>query len=145
METPPPNGQPPSPPPDDQEQERLRREQQLLEAKLLETSPPSPTPAPRSSIPSEMEALKSLVETVVIRVDQLARTMAEVFSQVHSVSDQQVATMRLEQEMIARTDELHTTLGDEIDKMQESVAAVIKVNANLSEIVAALTDPDHKA
>lgn len=92
-----------------------------------------------------MEAIKGLVETVVIRVDQLARTMAEVFSQVHSVVDQMTGTLRLQQEMIARTDELHTTLGDEIDKLQETEAAAIKLNANLSEIVAALTDQDHKA
>lgn len=139
-----PENQPPNPSPED-EAERLQREQQLLEAKLLQPQNPLPMPAPRSSIPSEVEALKSLLETVVIRVDQLARTMAEVFSQVHSVTEQQVATMRLEQEMIARTDELHTTLGEEIDKSQETTAALIKVSANLSEIVAALTDPDHKA
>jgi hypothetical protein len=133
----------PNPRPDEEAERRIAQAQDNLEAKLLAPLPPLVTPAPPSSTPSEMEALRDLLGTVVQRVDQLARTLAEVFSRQSQVNDQALATMRLMQEMIARSDELQQTQGDQIDQLVTLVAATVKINANLSEIVAALLGKDN--
>lgn len=133
----------PNPQPDEEAERRIAQAQDNLEAKLLAPLPPLVTPAPASSTPSEMEALRDLLGTVVQRVDQLARTLAEVFSRQSQVNDQALATMRLMQEMIARSDELQQTQGDQIDQLVTLVAATVKINANLSEIVAALLGKDN--
>lgn len=123
---------------DEAAERRIERAADVLQAKLSEPLPPSVMPAPASSLPSEAEALKELVGTVVTRVDQLARTMAEAYSRLSQLAEQQIATMRLMQEMIARSDELQQTQGEQIDRTETVVAALVKINANLSEIVAAL-------
>jgi hypothetical protein len=138
-----PNQQPPSDLQDDPAQQRIDQATDDLEASLLTPLPPSQIAAPRSSMPSEMEAIKDLVSTLVTRVDQLARTLGDVFSRNQQVTDQQLQTMRLEQELIARSDELQATQGDQIDRLETLVAALVKINANLSEIVAALLGKDN--
>ena len=130
---------------DEAAERRIERAQEDLRAKLSEPLPPSPLPAPISSLPSETEALQQLVGTVVTRVDQLARTMAEAYSRLSQLADQQIATMRLMQEMIARSDELQQTQGEQIDRTETVVAALVKINANLSEIVAALLGKDNSS
>jgi len=70
--------------------------------------------------------------------------MAEAYSRLSQLADQQIATMRLMQEMIARSDELQQTQGEQIDRTETVVAALVKINANLSEIVAALLGKDNQ-
>lgn len=82
-----------------------------------------------------------LLETLVLRVDQVAKTSAEQFSRVESTNEQMVATMQLAQVMIAQQDRLQTQVTSDIDRLETAVLALIKVNANLTELVAALIAP----
>lgn len=125
----------------EEQEEEIQDAADRLGAALAAPVAPSPPLAPPSSRTSDASALTELLETLVLRVDQVAKTSAEQFARVESVNSQMIATMRLAQEMIAQQDLLAQAQQDQIDQLSEAVAALIKINANLTEIVAALLAP----
>lgn len=126
----------------DEVQEEILDEQQRLEAALTAPLSPAVTPPPgRSETISDLGALLDLMTVLVQRVDQVARTSSEQFSRVEQVLEQMVNTMRLAQLMIAQQDQQQIRLQDVLERLETAVAAQIKLNANMSEMIAALVAP----
>ena len=135
-----------NPAPGDGSPNELEEAQRKLQAALLHpTDPPSPLSIPTApeppSISYEAGAMLDLLETLVLRVDQVAKTSAEQFARVESTNAQMVATMELAQVMIAQMDRLQTQVTDGINRSETVTLALTKVNANLTELVAALVAP----
>lgn len=122
------------------EQTQAEAMEQRLEAELMEPAP-SPQVAPPSSNLSEMSAMRDLLGTLVQRVDQVARTSAEQFSRVESTLATMEATMQLAREMIGQMDDQYQKMTDLVERLETGLAALARVNANLTEIVAALLAP----
>ena len=128
---------------DPTEAERVEAAQQHLQAALI-AAPPSVPIAPPSSNLSEMGSLHSLMQTLVQRVDQVAKTSAEQFGRVESTLSAMEATMKLAREMIVAQDKQYTEMTDLVDRLETISVAQAKIQANLSEIVAALLAPPQK-
>jgi len=131
-----------SPEPEGSSRNELEEAQRKLQATLTHpVDPPSPLSIPSAASPRSPEYVMDLLETVVLRVDQVAKTSAEQFSRVESTLEQMNATLELAQVMIAQQDQLQLQITDQIEQLQTALAATIKINANLTEIVAALVAP----
>lgn len=119
-----------------------------IAAEHLETALTQPLPTTTlpqaSSIPSERDAVLSLMELLTRRVEQVARASAEQWGRVDQVLEQMIATMRLAQVMIAEQDRQQREGQEQLNRMEAIMAAQIKINANLSQIVAALLDNNQK-
>jgi len=109
-----------------------------LQAALLEPVPHSQPTPPISSRLSEKENDLELLNTLVMRVDQIAKSNQEQQSSFAATQTQMVRTMQLAQEMIAQQDQLQTQATEQIDRLEVVVVALVRVVANLSEMVAAL-------
>lgn len=124
------------------ETEATQRAADRLQATLLAPLPTTPTlPAPSSPLSEETASL-ALLQTVVMRTDQVAQASQEQWARVEAVLQQMVATMQLAQVMIAQQDRQQTQLTALMDRLEQAAAALIKVNSNLSEIIAALLQSD---
>jgi hypothetical protein len=134
---------------EDEEQQRLAEEeteraQQHLNAELASPNGSAPIAPPSMNL-SEMGAMKELLGTLVLRVDQVARTSAEQFSRQERVNSETEKTMLLAREMIAEMSRQYDEMTDLIERTETAMEALVKVNANLTEIVAALLAPPQKA
>lgn len=127
----------------DETAQEIQDEQQRLQAALTAPLPPStgPMQTVTSSATSERDALLALMTVLTQRVDQVAKTSAEQFSRVEQVIDQMVNTMRLAQLMIAQQDQQQLRLQDVLERLEVVVSAQVKLNANMSEMIAALVAP----
>jgi putative protein kinase ArgK-like GTPase of G3E family len=129
----------------DQEQaEREERERQEAATRLqasLTASPLAPHVPPSSPKPSELDGMRDLINVLVQRVDQVAKTSAEQFSRVQATMEETEATMELARDMIVQQDQQYQELTDLIKRLETGLAALTRVNANLTEIVAALLAP----
>lgn len=126
----------------DETEQEILDEQQRLEAALTAPLSPAATPPPgRSETISDLDALLDLMTVLVQRVDQVARTSSEQFSRVEQVLDQMINTMRLAQLMIAQQDQLQIRVQDVVERLETLAAAQVKLNANMSEMIAALVAP----
>jgi hypothetical protein len=124
--------------------EREEREAQERLAASLTMPIPSPQSNAPHSLPSEMEALRDLLATVAQRVDQVARTSAEQFARMEATLNSMNATMDLARAMIAQSDQQIQTLVDLNGRVETVSAALVRVQANLTEIVVALLSPTPK-
>ncbi len=88
-----------------------------------------------------MESLLDLMQTLVQRVDQVAKTSSEQFGRVESTLGSMEATMKLAREMIVAQDQQYHKMTDLVDRLETASVALVKVTANLTEIVAALLSP----
>jgi cytolysin (calcineurin-like family phosphatase) len=128
----------------EEQEEEIQEAGERLRAALTEPVPVTPPLQAPSSRTSDASALMDLLETLVLRVDQVAKTSAEQFNRVESTNQEMNATMELAQEMIAQQDLLVESLASSVAQLGDATAALIKVNANLTQIVAALLAPVQK-
>ena len=133
--------------PQDQQQQQnaadLEAQADRLQAALIAPLPDS-TPQEQSSflIPSERESFQSLLATLVQRVDQLGKASQEQMQRQEQVIAEMLETMKLAQIMIAQQDRQQADLSDKMERLEMITSALLKVQSNLSEIVAALLGPD---
>lgn len=123
---------------DEQEQE-LRRQQTHLQAQT--TQPHTPQNSGNGSVPSEMRALLDLLEAQSARIETMGRTLQAESDRSAKLQTEQLETMRLMQLMIVEFDKKIVTMGDQVERLETIAAALVRVQANLSEIVAALVGP----
>lgn len=125
----------------------LERAQHHLQASLT-TPAPSPTTSENGSISSGLDTLtahlqaqSALLDTQNQRIDQLAKTLLQDHASTEKINSEMLQTMQLMQVMIAETDKQQATLVDLMERQETATAALVRVNANLSQIVAALVGP----
>lgn len=128
----------------EEQEEEIHAAGERLRAALLEPTPATPPLQAPPSTRSDSGGLMDLLETLVLRVDQVAKTSAEQFNRVESTNAEMNATMELAQEMIAQQDLLVESLASSVAQLGDATASLIKINANLTQIVAALLAPVQK-
>lgn len=124
----------------ERQQERLTTAAHQVEAALTAPLEIPSVPQPSSKL-SEMAQLVELLQLAVARVDQVVRFNQEQSARNAQVMQEMQATMQLCQEMIAQQDDQVERQRATGDKLELLGAALVKINANLSEIVAALLTP----
>lgn len=130
-----------------QEQADLARQQAHLQASLttpvpsLTTSNHDSTRSALSTLTAHLEAQSDLLRTQNERIDQLGKILLQDHASTAKINQEMLETMRLMQVMIAETDKQQATLVDLMERQETVTAALVRVNANLSEIVAALVGP----
>lgn len=126
------------------EAELLTEAEHQVAAELVQPAP-LPQVAPPSSNLSEMTSLRDLMQVLAQRVDQVAKTSAEQFSRVEATLEQMNATMELARQLIVAQDQQYQAMTDLVQRQEIALAALVRVNSNLTEIVAALLAPPQKA
>lgn len=123
--------------PQQEQAEATERAEERLEAALTDTTSSLMEVSPSLTV-SEAQASKALLETLVLRVDQLAKVLDEQASRQERVNNETQATMQLAREMIVQTDVQYQKMLEVVDRMEVATEALVKVQANLSELIAAL-------
>lgn len=129
----------------EQREQQTQEQADRLQAALSVPLPHTTTLPALSSIPSDSESQTRLLNVLVQRVDQVAKIGMEQRARDEQVLQQMIETMKLAQIMIAQQDQQQREVAEQIDRLETTAAALVKVNANLSEIVAALLDNGQKA
>ncbi len=127
----------------DQDQERLQAQAHRLAASMTEPveAPDLPKARPLSSTQSESNAAKEVLNLVVQRVDQVARLNQEQWQRSEGTLKQMQETMRLAQVMIGQQDELQEAERETLLRLESAISSLVKVTANLTQIMAELLSP----
>ena len=103
----------------------------------LPPPPALPTERPLSLLASE-SAIQELLQVVVQRMDQVARLNQEQWQSGQATLQEMRDTMELAQEFIASQEQQQQQQAELLGRLEVAIQALIKINSNLSQIVAAL-------
>ncbi len=107
--------------------------------------PPQPAPEPLpSSQPSARDVTLETLQAQSLRIDQMSKAMTEQAQRVEAAMGTVEATMQLAHLVIAQQDEQLTALAGLLERLETTAEALVRVQANLSEIVAALLGPPNQ-
>lgn len=123
------------------QQEPIQTAADRLAVQLTEPLKETPAP-PLSSHVSETATVLQILQGQSLRIDQMGKVLDLLAGRMEAVMTEMIDTMKLAQIVIAAQDTQLTELSGMLERLETATQALVIVQGNLSELVAAIVHDD---